>query len=162
MRSTETGRGHAAPGTRPTGGRRIVVGVDGSPASRRALAWAVEEAWATGGEVEAVTCWLYPVMYGAAMARPDVRAEQAAAGRTLARTVAEVVGDRPAVPVRRRLLLGNTQEELTGRSRGAALLVLGTRRRRVFGPRIGPTARHCMKHAGCQVVVVPEAGQRPA
>ena len=36
---------------------RILVGVDGSAGSRRALRWAVEEAAAHGGAVQAVTVW---------------------------------------------------------------------------------------------------------
>jgi hypothetical protein len=43
---------------------RIVVGVDSSPSSRAALAWAVHQARLTGASVEAVTAWHYPVMVG--------------------------------------------------------------------------------------------------
>ncbi|MFJ4691819.1 universal stress protein [Streptomyces sp. NPDC088766] len=44
------------PGTAP----RIVVGVDGSPASKRAPAWGSYTASAMGGVLEAVTAWQSP------------------------------------------------------------------------------------------------------
>lgn len=39
---------------------RIAVGVDGSPASKVALRWAVRQARLTGARVEAVTAWQFP------------------------------------------------------------------------------------------------------
>jgi nucleotide-binding universal stress UspA family protein len=45
-------------------GPRIVVGVDGSPSSQEALRWAVREARAVGGSVDAVTAWEYPAGVG--------------------------------------------------------------------------------------------------
>jgi K+-sensing histidine kinase KdpD len=39
---------------------RIVVGVDGSPGSLRALRWALSEASARGGNVHAVGVWQSP------------------------------------------------------------------------------------------------------
>ena len=45
-------------------GKRIVVGVDGSPSSMKALRWAIGQAKLTGAEVEAVTAWSYPSGYG--------------------------------------------------------------------------------------------------
>ena len=44
--------------------KRIVVGVDGSPSSMKALRWAIRQAKLTGAEVEAVTAWSYPSGYG--------------------------------------------------------------------------------------------------
>ena len=45
--------------------QRIVAGVDGSPSSRAALAWAIQQAELTGATVEAVIAWHWPVPYGA-------------------------------------------------------------------------------------------------
>src|ERR1700712_537123 len=45
--------------------RRIVVAVDGSPASQQALVWAVRQAGLTGAVVQAVTAWHYPSSTGA-------------------------------------------------------------------------------------------------
>ena len=43
-------------------GRRIVVGVDGSPASKEALAWALEEARLRQATVEVVHAWSFPAV----------------------------------------------------------------------------------------------------
>jgi hypothetical protein len=47
---------HAADST-----HRIVVGVDGSPGSKPAPGWAMDEARLTGATVEAITTWQDPV-----------------------------------------------------------------------------------------------------
>ncbi|MFF7635182.1 universal stress protein [Kitasatospora sp. NPDC008050] len=139
--------------------RRIVVGVDGSPPSRRALRWALDQARLTGAVLEAVTCWIYPTMYGVVTLRPESRCDREA-GRTLARAVAEVAGDRPPVVVRQSVLLGHAAEELLARAHGADLLVLGgSRGRHAFaGAPAGPVGRYCLNHARCPVVVVPAPG----
>ncbi|MFD7985379.1 universal stress protein, partial [Kitasatospora indigofera] len=73
-----------------TGGR-IVVGVDGSEASRSALRWAVEQARVTGGTVEALSAWEYPAFYGWVGSVPvaDGFDPEELATRTLAEAVAE-------------------------------------------------------------------------
>ena len=43
---------------------RIVVGVDGSQASKDALARAARQAQLTGASVEAIIAWHYPVVIG--------------------------------------------------------------------------------------------------
>lgn len=135
--------------------RRIVVGVDGSPPSLRALRWALEQARLTGAVLEAVACWVYPTMYGVVMAKPESDADQEA-GQALARAVAEVAGDRPPVLVRQSVLLGNAAEELLVRANGADLLVLGSRGRHAFVSALtGSVSRYCQQHAHCPVVVVP-------
>ena len=45
---------------------RIVVGVDGSPGSKTALKWAMNQARLTGATVEAITSWQDPAQYGTA------------------------------------------------------------------------------------------------
>ena len=86
--------------TDPTRANRIVVGVDGSSASRDALRWAMEEARLWHGAVEAVHAWSYPVMTympgivpPPTFARADLEAE---ARHVLETTVDAVIGD--AVP----------------------------------------------------------------
>ena len=48
----------------PTLGGRIVVGVDGSPPSARALKWALNQGALTGAAVEAVNAWQVPQVPG--------------------------------------------------------------------------------------------------
>jgi nucleotide-binding universal stress UspA family protein len=45
-------------------GGRIVVGVDGSPASALALRWALNQGALTGAAVEAVNAWQVPQVPG--------------------------------------------------------------------------------------------------
>ena len=46
------------------GDRRIVVGVDGSPAGDRALEWAIAEAERSGASLHLVSAWLFPMALG--------------------------------------------------------------------------------------------------
>lgn len=133
---------------------RIVVGVDGSPSSRRALEWAIGQARATGAVVDAVACWVYPAMYGVVMAKPEPRLGEET-GHTLARTVADVAGGDPPVEIRQTVLLGNAAEELLGRAAGADLLVLGRREHHAFvNVLAGSVSQYCVQHARCPVVVL--------
>ena len=50
---------------------RIVVGVDGSESSARALAWAVGQAELTGATLVVITTWETPTSYGWAMPLPS-------------------------------------------------------------------------------------------
>ena len=51
---------------------RIVVGVDGSPASVAALRWAAGQAALTGAVMEAVVCWDYPSTSGMEFGSMDI------------------------------------------------------------------------------------------
>jgi nucleotide-binding universal stress UspA family protein len=51
---------------------RVVVGVDGSPASADALSWAVRYAEQSGAEIEAVTSWDAPIIDGAGRTEPSI------------------------------------------------------------------------------------------
>ena len=44
----------------PVGAPHVIVGVDGSPESVEALAWAARYAAATGATINAVHAWHYP------------------------------------------------------------------------------------------------------
>ncbi|MEV8436065.1 universal stress protein [Actinosynnema sp. NPDC051121] len=136
----------------------IVVGVDGSPASRTALRWAVEEAKLRGCAVEAVLAWHvdYAVVIGpisatiaAGMDRDRLREEHR---RVLDDVVAEAGGDVRAV-----LAEGDARDVLVEASGRAALLVVGSRG---AGPvrqaLLGSVSSHCVHHATCPVVVVRE------
>ena len=83
--------------------KRIVVGVDGSPASSAALRWAVSEAELTGDIVLAVIAWQYPIAAGgygwAPVAMDDGIDLEAIAEKTLAQAIDEVVRPGSAVTI---------------------------------------------------------------
>ncbi|WP_406209317.1 universal stress protein [Kitasatospora sp. NBC_01560] len=134
--------------------RRIVVGVDGSPASRQALRWAVGQARLTGAVVDAVLCWVLPTMYGRAPMSVD-RELGHTAEKVLAQAVGATVGDERAAEIRETAVLGNAAEVLEERSHGADLLVVGSRGHGGFaGALLGSVSRHCVQHAACPVVVM--------
>ncbi|NUT51148.1 MAG: universal stress protein [Saccharothrix sp.] len=139
---------------------RIVVGVDGSPASRAALRWAVEEGRLRGCEVHAVLAWrvdygmvVGPVSAGVA-AGVDVAALRADHQAVLDEVVAEAGGG--ARPV---LAEGDARDVLVELAADAALLVVGSRG---AGPirqaLIGSVSSYCVHHAPCPVVVVRDPG----
>ena len=136
----------------------IVVGVDGSQASRDALRWALEEARVRGTAVEAVHVWRYPVLtYAATLALAvSARAElQAGARALLDHEVDQVVaGEYDPPPVERVLLEGTPGRRLADHAAGAALLVVGRRRRGFPALLPGSVAQRCSASARCPVVVV--------
>lgn len=135
----------------------VVVGVDGSPSSRRALRWAVDQAEATGMRVMAVQAWQVPTMYGAgAMVMPGVDWGEKA--RTeLESTVASAAGKEPRVPIEQRLVEGHPASALLDQAEkaGADLLVVGSRGHGGFvGMLLGSVSLHVVTHARCPVVVI--------
>lgn len=141
--------------------RRIVVGVDGSPSSRRALGWATKQARLVGATVVAVTAWEDPAMYGFAYGCAPVAFEgdnlAITAAKVLAESVTEVAGEQDqALEVRPRVMQGHPAQVLLEAARGAQLLVVGNRGHGpVVGMLLGSVSQHCVQHAPCPVVVVP-------
>ncbi|MFI6847594.1 universal stress protein [Kitasatospora sp. NBC_00085] len=137
---------------------RIVVGVDGSPASEQALRWAVDYARLVGGSLNAIAAWEYPAFYGwAGLSVPPVEGfnPEELAGRTLSETVAKVVGDDPGIRITESVLPGNAAQALLEAAAGAALVVVGSRGLGGFsGALLGSVSRHLTEHAPCPVVVV--------
>ncbi|MGW0818486.1 universal stress protein [Streptomyces viridiviolaceus] len=143
---------------------RIVVGVDGSDSSKQALRWAVRQAELTRGVVEAVTAWDYPQFHGALGWLPPSSSDEAAvegrAREELTTAVEETVGSQPPVEVRAEVRYGTPASVLLNASRGASLLVVGSRGLGGFaGLLLGSVAQHCVQHAACPVVVVRDGTQ---
>jgi len=142
------------------GAHRAVVGVDGSPASRAALRWAVDwVAGAGGGTVDAVHTWQAPYVYGpmgGALVAVDPLPFEAAAKEALLAAV-EAVEPPPGVLVSSLLSEGPCAQSLLDRADGADLLALGTRGRGGFaGLLLGSVTQQCLHHATCPVVVLPD------
>ncbi|WP_043500097.1 universal stress protein [Georgenia sp. SUBG003] len=131
----------------------IVVGVDGSEASRSALRWAARQAALTGAELRAVQAWHLPIGYGMPVAYPDVDVEaHAIAG--LKRIIDETLGDPPDVAVSPVVVEGHPAEVLTEMATRADLLVVGSHGRGAFaGMLLGSVSQHCVQHATCPVLV---------
>jgi nucleotide-binding universal stress UspA family protein len=137
---------------------RIVVGMDGSDASKRALRWGVRYAGLTGGAVAAVTAWDFPPMHGARWLPPsstDATALEDRSRRTVADAVAEVVGAQGSVEVEADVRYGSPAGVLLDAAKGASLLVVGSRGLGgVSGLLLGSVAQHCVQRADCPVLVI--------
>jgi nucleotide-binding universal stress UspA family protein len=144
-------------GTQPDGDRdrRIVVGVDGSGASRAALAWAIGQARLTGAAVEAVTAWEVPLALRTPIPPGLVTDFGQQAADELAATVAEVSRPADKVEIRPKVVEGNAADVLVNESAGSELLVVGSRGRGGFTKALlGSVGQHCVHHAICPVVIV--------
>ncbi|MFD5406490.1 universal stress protein [Streptomyces griseorubiginosus] len=147
------------------GGDRIVVGVDGSDASRAALRWAAQQAPRLGAEVVAVHAWTPATLapYACARGRPTPAAQRERAAQLLADAVRATFGPRIDPAVRAVLMEGDPARVLIRQARGALLLALGLSR---LGPdrllpAVGLVGRECLRHSPIPVVTV-LACYRPA
>ncbi len=140
-------------------GRRIVVGIDGSPSSKAALKWAVRQAAMSGGTVEAITAWHYPAMYGGygwvPVSAVDPVNFDEIARKTLSEAVAECVDPASSVQISTRLAEGNPAQVLMEAAKGAELLVVGSRGHGGFaGALLGSVSQHCASHSPCPIVII--------
>jgi nucleotide-binding universal stress UspA family protein len=154
----------AEPTDAHTDAGRIVVGVDGSGPSRRALAWALAAARRRGAAVEAIHAWQAPTPYGPAVSGfpYDVAALEDAATDRLDRIVGEVVAglgaDAAEVPVTRIVRPGGAAPVLLDAAKGGDALVLGRRGLGGFARLlVGSVTEHVAHHAPCPLVVLPAA-----
>ena len=140
--------------------KRIVVGVDGSDGSDRALQWALEQAAATGAEVDAVLAYDIPLAWidvDSEYQAPMIEQAAKKAADTLRVILADHVGDSN-VTVRPLVIEGTAADALVTASRAADLLVVGSRGRGGFtGLLLGSVSQRCVERSSCPVVVVPEA-----
>lgn len=135
---------------------RIVVGVDGSEASRDALTWAARQAELTGATLQVIMTWHIPTAaYGAQIPMPSDYDFIADSERELGNVVSEVLGPQPGVGVSMVVMEGHPANRLIEASVGADLLVVGSRGHGAFsGMLLGSVSEHCVAHASCPVVVV--------
>jgi len=132
----------------------IVVGVDGSRASARALDWAIAEASRSRGALHLVSAWVFPMALGYAFTSTVAEVEKTAQD-VIDHAIAHVHEVAPDLAV-----TGETTEQMPGAalvaaSAGADLLVVGSRGRGGFeGLLMGSVSQHCARHAACSVAVV--------
>ena len=141
--------------TSATGGQpRIVVGIDGSASSRQALRWAVRQAELTGSRLEVVTTWELPTSFGWVPPYPADFNPAADAERATEDELATVLRDHPGVVAQTTVVEGHPAPTLVEASRGAEILVLGSRGHGEFaGMLLGSVTQHCVAHAHCPVFV---------
>jgi nucleotide-binding universal stress UspA family protein len=141
---------------------RIVAGVDGSPPSIAALRWAVEQAKVTGGSVDAVMAWEFPVAGGSYGWAPTVPFDDTDYRELAAKTLnaaVEAVSPPPGVRARQSVVEGNPAQVLLNAAQDAALLVVGNRGHGAFvDALIGSVSVRCLHHATCPVVIVRDQG----
>lgn len=147
---------------------RIVVGVDGSDGSQRALLWAAEEATLRGALLEVIHTYEHHLAwrgYGvdegmSAAAMEAVRQEIESAARQAAEHAQALVDkmvegiDGPDVSGKA-VESSHAADTLVEQSRDADLLVVGSRGRGGFKSlMLGSVSQQCAQHAECPVVII--------
>jgi len=133
--------------TQPFG--RVIVGVDASEPSRRALRVAAKEAQVRGAALHVIHAVHWDHL-GVELVAPATR-QLVGWGKDLvaAELASSGVAARPVV------LTGHPSDVLVRHSRHADLLVLGSRgHTQVAGMLLGSTSDYCTGHASCPVMVV--------
>jgi nucleotide-binding universal stress UspA family protein len=138
----------------PSAGTRIVVGVDGSEQSKLALSWAVRISRTTGGSIDAVTAWHFPLNSGWGYV-PDAWDPESDARKCLTDTVDEAFGAERPTGLRLLVREGLPAKVLLEEGNGATMLILGSRGHGGFsGLLLGSVSATCAEHATCPVLVV--------
>ena len=136
----------------------IVVGVDGSAGSRRALTWAAAEAASHGSDLVVVNVWehtLLPPAGSVSVSEHYVPDPSQRTADDLLRVIKEELGEEPPVPVQPIVKQGRPAKVLIEESANADLLVVGKRGHGGFaGLVLGSVSQHVAAYAKCPVAVV--------
>lgn len=136
---------------------RIVVGVDGSAHATDAVKWGARQAGLVGAVLELVTAWGLPRIYTGPLPSPSDDKPAAHAEGILDDAERTARREHPGVAIRRSAIDGPPAQVLVEASRGATLLVVGSRGRGKFtGMMLGSVSRHCVTNATCPVLVLRE------
>jgi nucleotide-binding universal stress UspA family protein len=135
--------------------RAIVVGIDGSATSQRALTWALAEGAARGIPVTVLHAWS-TLTAGDGMTCPS----EESAEQFLHNRIAEAATDLPVLPAMVTMVTaGSAARTLVDLSSGACMLVLGqSRRAAATGILAGSVGAICARRAHCPVVIVNDRG----
>jgi nucleotide-binding universal stress UspA family protein len=138
--------------------RRVVVGVDGSKLSAKAVDFAFEQAEAIDGRVVAVHAWNSPLSsYENGQGEllfdnEDVRKDSEI---LVAETLAGPRSDHPDIEVDVELIPGKPARAILSAAETAELIVVGSRGRGGFtGLLLGSTSQQILHHAHCPVAIV--------
>jgi nucleotide-binding universal stress UspA family protein len=138
---------------------RVVVGVDGSECSQRALNWAAEAAELRGARLEVVYTY-EPVpgveIVGSAARVGELSSAAELEARALVATMLDAIEADDDLRTEGHAIPGvDPARTLVERSEGADLLVVGSRGRGALrSVLLGSVSHTCVHHAGCPVVIV--------
>lgn len=141
---------------------KIVVGIDGSRASRSALRWAAEEARLRGALLHVVHTWTRPSSARGPTPRmkPRYEADTDATERRIAERLVEreldsISSRLRGIRIERELREGSAAQTLIAASEDADLLVLGSSRHGVLADAIlGAVGEECLRRGHCPLVTV--------
>ena len=135
----------------------VVVGVDGSGPSQRALQWAVDHARRHDLPLIAVYAWHLPyTSFGFYLPVPDPAELAARADRFLQQQLDQVDTGGLVAPVERRAVADRASAALVEASALASLVVIGSRGHgQVTNVVFGSVSEQVTHHATSPVVVVP-------
>jgi nucleotide-binding universal stress UspA family protein len=138
--------------------KTIVVGVDGSAHSHKALTWAAAEAEDHGAELVVLNVWEHTLPPPAGSVSVSERYVPDPSQRTaedLVKEITEVLGEDPPVVIQPHVKQGNPAKVLIDQAADADLLVVGTRGHGGFrGLVLGSVSQHVAGYAKCPVAVV--------
>lgn len=141
--------------------RPVVVGIDGSPTSEAAIAFAYDAAAWRGVPLVAVHTWWDRVFDLEMAPELDWNAIEAAEGELLAERLAGWAEKYPEVPVERLVLRDRPAHCLLAQADRAQLVVVGSRGRGEFaGLVLGSVSNVLLHRASCPVAVIrPDAAE---
>ncbi|AUS77316.1 universal stress protein [Actinoalloteichus sp. AHMU CJ021] len=135
----------------------IVVGVDGSPTSERAIALAFDEAAFRGADLLAVHTWIdaaFESDFELTRNMVDWQAVEAAEELVLAERLAGWQERYPDVRVQRMVVRDRPGPGLLSQAERARMIIVGSRGRGGFtGMLLGSTSRTLLHHASCPVII---------
>ncbi len=141
----------------------IVVGVDGSEGSKRALEWAAAEARLRQEPLKLVAAWKLPAAAYGGVGRGGIDMGLLDEMRKLAvqrldETCTELSTSLEGLDVERSVVEDLAAAALLDAAADADLLVVGTRGHGGFiGLLVGSVSQQCAHHSPCPIVIVPPA-----
>jgi nucleotide-binding universal stress UspA family protein len=159
----------------------VVVGIDGSEGSSKALAWAAQEARMRGATLRVVHAWRSPRLSSASYLQAGTPAEASGlsawdeeayeeyrsqvtslfegepgeAEGSADLQITAVLGPSPDVPLERHVLQGRAVQVILAAAEGADLVVVGSRGHGGFaGLLLGSVSSQVAHHAHCPVTIV--------
>ena len=139
---------------------RVVVGVDGSESSVRALQWAARQAHWLGATLEVVTAWTFPegptpLGIVAHVPWPDELELMAEARAKLDEVIEEALSGNSEERVNAQMIKGSAASVLLNVAHDADLLVVGSRGLGAFKELLlGSVSERCVRHGSCPVAVI--------